>query len=69
MVKEGIVIGHLVSKRIIKFDKAKVEVTEKLPQPKDVKGVRSFFGHADFYRRFIKDFLRNYKATYQSPGQ
>ncbi|CAM8886619.1 unnamed protein product [Rhodiola kirilowii] len=58
MVKEGIVLGHLVSKRGIEVDKAKVEVIAKMPPPKDVRGIRSFLGHAGIYRRFIKNFSK-----------
>ncbi|GKA35274.1 reverse transcriptase domain-containing protein [Tanacetum coccineum] len=58
MVKEGIVLGHKISKNGIEVDKAKVNVIAKLPHPTTVKGVRSFLGHVGFYQRFIKDFSK-----------
>jgi len=46
MVNEGIVLGHLISDKGIHVDKAKVQVIQQLPPPVNVKGVRSFLGHA-----------------------
>ncbi|GJW20736.1 hypothetical protein Tco_0031358 [Tanacetum coccineum] len=51
MVKEGIVLGHKISGAGIEVDRAKIDVIAKLPYPTNVKEVRSFRGHAGFYRR------------------
>ena len=56
MVRHGIVLGHEISRRGIKVEKAKIKVIAKLPPPKSIQDIRSFLGHAGFYRRFIKDF-------------
>ncbi|XP_022856556.1 uncharacterized protein LOC111377665 [Olea europaea var. sylvestris] len=58
MVQEGIVLGHKISAKGIEVDRAKIQVIEKLPPPTSAKGVRSFLGHAGFYRRLINDFSK-----------
>ena len=58
MVTEGIVLGHKIYAAGLEVDQAKVFVIETLMPPTIVKGIRSFLGHAGFYRIFIKDFLK-----------
>jgi len=49
MVQEGIVLGHHIIEKGTEIDRVKIETIEKLSPPTNVKGVRSFLGHAGFY--------------------
>ena len=55
MVREGMVLGHKISKSGIEVDQAKIEMIEKLLPPDLVRAIRSLLGHTGFYRRFFKD--------------
>ena len=50
MVKQGIVMGQVISHRGIEVDKAKVNLISYLPPPCTMKEVRSFLGHVGFYK-------------------
>jgi len=56
MMIDGIVLGHHVSTTGLKVDPKKIEVIQKLSSLKKVKAIRSFLGHARYYRRFVKEF-------------
>jgi len=46
-------VQHEILRKGIEVDKAKIDVIAKFRIPKCVKDIRSFLGHAEFYRRIF----------------
>jgi hypothetical protein len=57
-VKKVEFLGMIVSREGIKMDDSKVKAIREWPTPKTIRGVRSFLGLANFYRRFIEGYAQ-----------
>ena len=53
MVRQGKILGHIVSKNGISTDFEKIKIIVELPRPRNPKQVQEFMGHCGYYRRFI----------------
>jgi transposase InsO family protein len=58
-------LGFIISTTGIEVDPEKVSVVKDWKEPKTVKGVQSFLGFCNFYRRFIADYGRVAKPLNQ----
>ena len=58
LMQEAMALGHFISAAGIRVDPTKIEVIQTLSIPTKPKDVRSFLGHAGYYRHFIKYFSK-----------
>ena len=56
MVREGVVLWHIVSSKGLEVDKAKIELIRNLPLLDTIRVLQRFLRHIGFYQRFIQDF-------------
>jgi hypothetical protein len=55
-MKEGKLLGHIVSAEGVKIDSSRVEAIQNFSLPRSKKEVKSFLGKINFLRRFVSDF-------------
>ena len=58
-------LGHIVSKKGIATDPKKIETILYWPRPKMVTDVRSFTGFTNYYRKYIKDYVKIARPLYE----
>jgi hypothetical protein len=56
-MKEGKLLGHIVSTEGVRIDPSIVEAIQTLSLPRSKKEVQSFLGKINFLRRFISNFV------------
>lgn len=57
-VIEGKFLGEIVSTHGVKIDLDKMVAINKVPKPKSVKGIKSFFVQVNFLRNFVTKFVK-----------
>jgi hypothetical protein len=57
-MKDGKLLGHIVSAEGVKIDSIRVEAIQNFSLPRSKKEVKSFVGKNNFMRRFVSDFAK-----------
>jgi hypothetical protein len=60
-MKEGKLLGHIISAEGVRIDPNRVEVIQALSIPRSKKEVQSFLGKINFLRRFVPNFAEEVK--------
>ena len=60
-LKEGKLLGHLVSAEGVRINPMRVEAIQKLSIPRSKRDIQSFLGKINFVRRFIPNFSKPLK--------
>ena len=58
MVREGVVLGHIVSSKGLEVDKAKIELIQNLPLLDIIRDLQRFLKQIGFYQIFIQEFSK-----------
>ena len=51
-------LGYVISPKGLRMDEEKIRTIKDWKEPTNVKGIQSFLGFANFYRRFIKEYSK-----------
>ena len=51
-------LGYVISPQGLRMDEGKIRTIKEWKEPTNIKGIQSFLGFANFYRRFIKDYSK-----------
>jgi len=56
--KEIEYLGYVISPQGLRMDEEKIRMIKEWKEPTNIKGIQSFLGFPNFYRRFIQDYSR-----------